>query len=1389
VRVILHTLWMRTLRIIADIHRANARVIATKLARERYAAAAKELLGILAPEFLVQRASVVLRSERNARGLLTTQWFVSNNFIARRHPGAISAAAAALAEGGILDTYRIRRRMARYWTSYDPRLTYKIDEMSRMEAILHSKLDVICTQRVKAGEDGFDIAKDQACQCARQRVPAAAVQLKRFLDKDDKGYVSAEDYFLTFTEPDVFEVKASTLLQACAQRMARTSEDIAAEYASMYPLTPRNIEMNWERRIRSMICSEPGWPHIARCMLPRAAKDSLAAALDLVSKDPSGKSKVFSTGEKGGQGVTITKEAFSAHPYLLRDAFAALMLECRETTEVRAGMAHDDIVWRKFSETREIVIAPDVERVICQRLAGMVGVHDAVAPSSFLALNERIRTVPDSVVFLESGADLSAVVTSATAAGADSGSSEGSWLVRDRTQSPAMRAVAACVSRSAHDTARRAIARVDTSIHGERRGRIRDREQLTSGDGRVTRCEFDASPTALDDAIDELFAKCGAKAGDDAARVLASYAELDENPLDVRVSSIALEERYTELIESARRAAVKRKVDAVELYQKSLYSKSHASADGRATPALKEDAHMQALALTQFEAVAECALDITGKAARQVIEGMILHVEGVDAVLEASFAESGSETDAQASAYVVSLAEAVGVDTQSPTFIEALSRRRSARNNAGRAAHGHKVLSIGAKHVQQLPYALASGAKSVMQRCELATHSRIHRLWSRYAPIKSTYESKMELREMASGADGGRGEFSWLAEAERALDAADADLKGKGSVDPDYDPDEKRLDFIPRQVVEEMLQRMITVASKRRVDHDEDDAVLAAARRERAKQGSLLETDANADKRASDANVPGFSLFSRCVRQGIPLATDRVVAFFLRRGELWDENQTPPIRPGFVTPPFGGQGRARESVLPEDNAQRLLKRAAQEGKIWYRDWLRRQLGPLHIPLDPPHPWGRSCPAVGAIFGSNPRLTAAEATSDLNDILASAVFAAAQQLAHECDDKVHWPSLFNEIIYRTLEPVVGGAVDTPGTTHFKPDAQAVADRPLIGADHPGTLYRTVSPIHTLVPPEPAELVTGPVPWVHVDPIRGAGVDAAVDAQIAMAAKPASLLSVHEVRAAGLDRSASAALLGLAVSPKARAAEAAVFAEMGVSVGADPGLEAIENDYGPLVARVSKILGDSAASGLAAGLQASLPENMVKVTNNTVSRVTARKLLKTLTISLTDSLTAILLLAISRPLVHHMTRMIAHALTPAIMYPATSIIARALTHNPREDYYCWYCATTGKHESAPGISGVPLYCEYCQRSQEYMYNIDYYAQYFARHYTAYYAEFYSQGADMDQMIKMREPAIERIMAKIEIDSVDTKRALYGPDYATYLAEIKADAAKAGPPQVKS
>jgi len=289
---------------------------------------------------------------------------------------------------------------------------------------------------------------------------------------------------------------------------------------------------------------------------------------------------------------------------------------------------------------------------------------------------------------------------------------------------------------------------------------------------------------------------------------------------------------------------------------------------------------MQALALTQFEAVAECALDITGKAARQVIEGMILHVEGVDAVLEASFAESGSETDAQASAYVVSLAEAVGVDTQSPTFIEALSRRRSARNNAGRAAHGHKVLSIGAKHVQQLPYALASGAKSVMQRCELATHSRIHRLWSRYAPIKSTYESKMELREMASGADGGRGEFSWLAEAERALDAADADLKGKGSVDPDYDPDEKRLDFIPRQVVEEMLQRMITVASKRRVDHDEDDAVLAAARRERAKQGSLLETDADADKRASDANVPGFSLFSRCVRQGIPLATDRVVAFF-----------------------------------------------------------------------------------------------------------------------------------------------------------------------------------------------------------------------------------------------------------------------------------------------------------------------------------------------------------------------------------------------------------------------------------------------------------------------------------------------------------------------------
>lgn len=1403
VQQLLHLLWMRTLRVMSDINRANARVLVAKTARKRFTRAAQELLKILAPKFLSQRAEVLDAAGRSARGLLASQYIVSQDMIMRRHPGAIAAAASALATGAILDTFTKRNRMARAWTTYDPSRTFKLQQPA-VESALHSKLDRPCTQRMKAGEDGFDIARDQACQCARKRVPAAAREMRNDLDRDSKGYISAEDYFLSYTDPDAFDIKASKLLQECAARVARSADDIAAEYNALAPITPRSIEINWEKRIRSSQCQEPGWPHIAKCMLPRAPKDALSVALDLVARDPSHTSKagVSSGGGRGGHGggVVVSMPGFSANPYLIRDGYAALAAQCRETTDVRAAIARDTAVWKIFAEDRSVIINTDVERVICMRLAKLAGL-EAAGPvvNSFLALGEtlsaraRSGAVPDSVSFLEAGTELAATHVAAVDASSTTGTESFTAhsaqspaaaavatpvLASLATLTPALRATAACISRGARVTAKQAIVRVDHSIRGPVRGRIESHGQLQAlGDGRVTRCEFDSAPRALDETIDELFTQCGAQPTNDARRVMQAYTEPGQEPEQASVSATVLEERYNEQVEQARAAVRARRDAAVAAYQKASYTPSHtAQVDGRAVPVdtLKDDAQARTLALAQFEAVAECALDLTRKAAKQVIHGMVLHVEGVDAVLSAASAsDTGSGSFAEEAAYITTLADAVGFDVSSPSLVEAMAQRARAPRPLFTSG-GKRILAVDMRHVTALPYALASGAKSIMQRCELATNTRVHRLWMRYAPAKSTWETRMRLRTAAAASAGSAAStMSWLAEAERKLDAMASAEHG-----PAADIDEERVKFIPRDVVEEMLTRMVASAANQRLDTDEDDAVAAAARKERARQGyaSFLEAGAGLGSESDPStatgaqHMPGYALFARCVRSGIPAATDRVLAYFLPKGAVNDVTQTPSVRATLLSAAQAVSNTTDAQLPNSHQTQRLLDAAARAGRIEYRDWLRRQLGPMHIPLDPPHPWGQSCPNLAAVF-SGP---ANDAAADRSDVLASAVLSAARSLAARCDAKVNWGALFNEIIHRSLEPL--GASTGKRPSPFM-DMQYLNPRePLDPNDKHA--FRENSALHRVVPPEPVDLIATTARWATADPIRAAAVDAAVDnppggMPSVTGALGVSLLSVSEVRAASVDGAAAATLLGLRNGAAPAAPGTTVFAEMSSTVSASaaaamsaaPPLPAVDNDMGPLVARVSQVMGDAASAGLAAGLQASLPDNLVKVTNNTVSRVTARKLLKSLTVSLTDSLTATLLLAISRPLVHHTTRMLTHALTPAIMYPATSIIARALTHNPRGDYYCWYCATTGQTAPAPGQQGVPLYCDYCQRAQEYNYNIDYYAQYFARHYTSYYAEFYSNGAGMEDMIRLRDPILEEILNISGSDPVIVQKQLYG------------------------
>lgn len=173
-----------------------------------------------------------------------------------------------------------------------------------------------------------------------------------------------------------------------------------------------------------------------------------------------------------------------------------------------------------------------------------------------------------------------------------------------------------------------------------------------------------------------------------------------------------------------------------------------------------------------------------------------------------------------------------------------------------------------------------------------------------------------------------------------------------------------------------------------------------------------------------------------------------------------------------------------------------------------------------------------------------------------------------------------------------------------------------------------------------------------------------------------------------------------------------------------------------DFGPVVDRVALVLGDSGSEALVKGLENMFGDNLARLVNNTVVRVGSRRLTKALTVSLTDSLTHLILLAVSKPLLRQTTKMLTHVLTPALVYPLTSIISHALTHNPREDYYCWYC----EHSK--------LYCTYCRRGLEYVANVDHYAQYYARHFTHYYTQFYLFDADVDAFFDILDTDFQRV-----------------------------------------
>lgn len=159
---------------------------------------------------------------------------------------------------------------------------------------------------------------------------------------------------------------------------------------------------------------------------------------------------------------------------------------------------------------------------------------------------------------------------------------------------------------------------------------------------------------------------------------------------------------------------------------------------------------------------------------------------------------------------------------------------------------------------------------------------------------------------------------------------------------------------------------------------------------------------------------------------------------------------------------------------------------------------------------------------------------------------------------------------------------------------------------------------------------------------------------------------------------------------------------------------------------LVDAVTESLAEQLRDYLANGLDACVAPGGEGVCVPSHSALTqpspCRRLTQPLATSLTHSLVPVILPVaeemmghlttelLTPPLTHTLSRSLAQSVVPALAY--------TVSHNPLQDYYCFYCF---KHKA---------YCQYCHFSPSQVYYAQYYASYYAPYYGAFYEEEFAK-----------------------------------------------------------
>lgn len=123
-------------------------------------------------------------------------------------------------------------------------------------------------------------------------------------------------------------------------------------------------------------------------------------------------------------------------------------------------------------------------------------------------------------------------------------------------------------------------------------------------------------------------------------------------------------------------------------------------------------------------------------------------------------------------------------------------------------------------------------------------------------------------------------------------------------------------------------------------------------------------------------------------------------------------------------------------------------------------------------------------------------------------------------------------------------------------------------------------------------------------------------------------------------------------------------------------------------------------------------------LVDTTQELIANEMYYSLSKSLTVSLTQSVSTGFLQEVVEPMQRLTTATAIHGLSGALTNGISATVARAMRHDPMGDYYCALCQKT-----------PPSYCELCKAALQNDYYLEHYTSHYANYYSNYYSAFYA------------------------------------------------------------